>query len=34
MRGRKGLKNADVKSGLFFFERYSLISAKVCEIKF
>ena len=30
MRFRKGFKNVNITNGLFFFERYSLITATVC----
>ena len=34
MRCRKGFKNVNISSGLFFFERYILITATVCANKF
>ena len=30
MRFRKGFENVNITNGLFFFERYSLITATVC----
>ena len=34
MQSRKGLKNENISYGLFFFERYTFITVRVCVNKF